>query len=99
MSKKNESVIKNNNRSAICRTVDQLGRIVIPSEWRKILDWAIGDDIEISRDGDCIILKKAEPTTDSEIQAVKRFAKKVSSIFISEDSKTTFDEFVEKFCG
>ena len=88
-----------NSKSSISRPIDQLGRIVIPSEWRKLLGWAIGDNIEICRDEDNLILKKAEPITISEIKAVKRFAQEVSNEFIPEDSKVTFDEFVEKFCG
>lgn len=42
----------------IIRKVDELGRIVLPSELRKVLDIKIKDGLEIYTDGDKIILKK-----------------------------------------
>lgn len=42
----------------ILRKVDELGRIVIPSETRKTLRINEGDPLEIFMDGDKIILKK-----------------------------------------
>ena len=44
--------------SGIVRKVDNLGRIVIPIEIRRALSIEIKDPIEISLDGDSIILKR-----------------------------------------
>lgn len=45
----------------IVRKVDELGRIVLPIELRRMLDIEIKDPIEIYVDGDSIILKKYSP--------------------------------------
>ncbi|VBB05599.1 lp hng hel abrb: transcriptional regulator abrb family [Lucifera butyrica] len=47
--------------TGIVRKTDQLGRIVIPSELRKVLDISDQDELEIFVDGDLIILHKYEP--------------------------------------
>lgn len=44
------------------RLTDALGRIVIPKEWRKILDIQPGDKLEMFLGDDIIELKKYEPT-------------------------------------
>ena len=44
--------------TGIIRKMDNLGRIVLPMELRKVLDITEGDGIEIFTDGDKIILKK-----------------------------------------
>lgn len=46
----------------IVRKMDELGRVVIPIELRRILSLANKDDIQISREGDSIVIKKYEPT-------------------------------------
>ena len=46
----------------IVRKVDELGRIVLPVELRRILDIAEKDALEIYVDDNTIILKKYEPT-------------------------------------
>ena len=43
------------------RTMDSLGRIVIPIELRKTMGIAIKDTLEIFTEGDEIILKKYQP--------------------------------------
>lgn len=48
--------------TGIVRKVDELGRIVIPIELRRILDVQERDELEIYMDGDRIILQKYEPT-------------------------------------
>lgn len=48
--------------TGIIRKVDELGRIVIPIELRRVLDIAERDELEIFMDGDHIILQKYEPT-------------------------------------
>ena len=47
--------------TGIVRQVDELGRIVIPVELRRILDISVKDSIEIYTNHDRIILKKYEP--------------------------------------
>lgn len=46
------------------RKVDNLGRIVIPSEVRSLWEIETGDALEIYTEGDCIILKKYEPNME-----------------------------------
>ena len=45
----------------IVRKVDELGRIVLPIELRKVLGIEIKDALEIFVDGEYIMLKKYEP--------------------------------------
>ncbi len=47
--------------TGIVRRVDDLGRIVLPRELRKILNIDPRDSLEIFMDGDTIILRKYEP--------------------------------------
>ena len=44
--------------TGITRPLDQLGRVVIPAELRKVLDIPTGTSLEIFTDEDTIILKK-----------------------------------------
>lgn len=44
--------------TGIDRRVDELGRIVIPKETRKLLDISERDPVDIMIDGDMIILRK-----------------------------------------
>ncbi len=44
------------------RSIDALGRIVIPKEWRKVLGVQPGDEMEMFFGDDSIELKKYEPT-------------------------------------
>ena len=46
----------------IVRKVDDLGRIVLPKELRMTMDIRDKDSLEISVEGDKIILKKYEPS-------------------------------------
>lgn len=48
--------------TGIIRKVDELGRVVLPSELRKNLNINIKDSLEIYVSGDSIILKKYSPT-------------------------------------
>ena len=47
--------------TGIVRKVDELGRIVLPIELRRILEIAERDSLEIYVEGSTIILKKYEP--------------------------------------
>ena len=44
--------------TGIIRKVDELGRIVLPIELRRVLDIAEKDELEIYTDSDRIVLKK-----------------------------------------
>lgn len=47
---------------AVIRKVDELGRIVLPAEMRRMLDIAERDSLEIYVDGTSVVLQKYEPT-------------------------------------
>ena len=47
--------------TGVVRRVDELGRLVLPSELRKSFNIEEKDSLEIYTDGDLIILKKHEP--------------------------------------
>ena len=47
--------------TGIVRRVDDLGRVVLPIELRKVLDIEPRDSLEIFVDGDMVILRKYEP--------------------------------------
>jgi transcriptional pleiotropic regulator of transition state genes len=46
--------------TGIVRKIDELGRIVLPSELRKILGMKHGDELSISVEGDQVILEKRQ---------------------------------------
>ena len=48
--------------TGIIRKVDELGRIVLPIELRRVLDIAERDELEIYMEKDRIILQKFEPS-------------------------------------
>ena len=48
--------------TGIVSKVDELGRIVLPIELRRVMDIQIKDSLEIMTEDDCIILKKYEPS-------------------------------------
>jgi len=47
--------------SGIVRKIDNLGRIVIPKELRKVLGFDTGEPVEIYTEGEYVMLKKYEP--------------------------------------
>jgi len=47
--------------NGIIREIDKLGRIVIPIEYRRLLDINTGDEVEIQSRGDSIVLRKYQP--------------------------------------
>ena len=61
--------------TGIVRKVDELGRIVLPMELRKVLDIKEKDPIEIYVDDSTIVLKKFEPACVfcSEARDVKNY--------------------------
>ena len=48
--------------SGIARKIDDLGRIVIPAETRRLFNIREGDQLSISIDGSSIVLQKMENT-------------------------------------
>lgn len=48
--------------TGIVRKIDELGRIVLPMELRRVLNIDIKDPIEIYVEGECVVLKKYVPT-------------------------------------
>jgi AbrB family looped-hinge helix DNA binding protein len=46
----------------MARKIDDLGRIVIPAETRRLFNIREGDQLAISVEGDSIVLKKVEGT-------------------------------------
>jgi len=48
--------------TGIVRKIDDLGRIVLPRELRKVLEINERDSIEIFTEGRCIMLQKYEPS-------------------------------------
>ncbi|AQL56951.1 AbrB/MazE/SpoVT family DNA-binding domain-containing protein [Abyssicoccus albus] len=53
--------------TGIVRKVDELGRVVIPIELRRILDIEVKDPLEIYTDKDTIIFKKYAPVNSCAI--------------------------------
>ncbi len=47
--------------TGVVRKVDELGRIVLPIELRKMMDINVKDSLEIFTDGDSVVLKKYQP--------------------------------------
>ena len=47
--------------TGIVRRIDELGRLVLPSELRKVLHVSTGDPFELYTQDDKVILKKYEP--------------------------------------
>jgi len=47
--------------TGVVRRIDELGRLVLPAELRKLFDIGEKDALEVYTEGDMIILKKYEP--------------------------------------
>ena len=43
------------------KKIDDLGRIAIPKEWRRQLQWMGGDEIELSLQDNTVVLEKYRP--------------------------------------
>lgn len=76
--------------TGIVRKLDELGRITLPIELRRTLGVCDKDALEISVDGDKIILSKYEPAdifTGSKDDLVDFHGKKISKSTIKELAK------------
>jgi transcriptional pleiotropic regulator of transition state genes len=49
------------NMLAMTRRIDPLGRIVIPAEFRRLLGIEAGDRLDMTIDGDRLVIGKTEP--------------------------------------
>lgn len=49
---------KKKNTTGIIRRIDNLGRVVVPKEIRKVLEISEGDPVEIGLEGDLIYIQK-----------------------------------------
>ncbi|MCL1828659.1 MAG: AbrB/MazE/SpoVT family DNA-binding domain-containing protein [Oscillospiraceae bacterium] len=47
--------------TGIVRKIDDLGRVVLPIEMRRVLNLEVRDSVEIFSDGESIVLKKYQP--------------------------------------
>ena len=76
--------------TGVVRRVDELGRVVLPCELRRIMHIKDRDSLEVYVDGDKIVLKKYEPActfTGSADDLVEYKGKKVSKKAIQEMAK------------
>ncbi len=77
--------------TGIVRNVDELGRIVIPKEMRKMMDIANSDPVEIYVDGGKIILTKYHPCCSfcsSDTDVVEFKGKKICRVCLEEIKST-----------
>ena len=76
--------------TGIVRKVDELGRIVLPSELRKTMHVTVGDSFELFTNENTVVLKKYEPgcvLTGNMEALVDYNGKKVSKQAIQELAK------------
>ncbi|MBQ6840856.1 MAG: AbrB/MazE/SpoVT family DNA-binding domain-containing protein [Bacilli bacterium] len=77
--------------TGVIRKIDELGRIVIPKELRKVLKLSSGDDLEIFVDGSSIVLQKYS-AMDNAIEESNKLISSVedlvdSCIYITDQEK------------
>ena len=41
----------------VVRRIDDLGRVVIPAEYRKVLGIRVGDELDLTLEGDALVLR------------------------------------------
>jgi len=73
--------------TGVIRRVDELGRIVLPCELRKVMSINTKDPMEFFVDGDKIVLQKYEPAcifTDEADKLIEYSGRKVSTHAIRE---------------
>lgn len=76
--------------TGIVRNLDNLGRIVIPKEMRRVLSIEERDPIEILIEDDAIVLRKYEPAdifSGDKDQLIEYCGKKISKKSIEEMAK------------
>lgn len=45
----------------VIRAIDNLGRVVVPKEVRRVFNWNEGDSVEFYTEGETVVLKKYQP--------------------------------------
>jgi len=76
--------------TGVVRRLDELGRVVLPIELRKIMHIKERDALEVFVDGECIILKKYEPAcifTDESDDLIEYKGRKISKRAVQEMAK------------
>ena len=76
--------------TGVVRRVDELGRVVLPCELRKVMHIKDRDSLEVFVDGDRIVLKKYEPActfTGSADGLIEYMGRRVSKQAITEMAK------------
>ena len=76
--------------TGVVRRVDELGRVVLPCELRRVMHIMDRDPLEVFVDGDRIVLKKYEPSctfTGSAEDLIDYKGRKVSKQAIAEMAK------------
>ena len=76
--------------TGIVRKVDELGRVVLPSELRKTMHITVGDSFELFTSDNTVILKKYEPgcvLTGEMSDLIEYRGRKVSKEAIQEMAK------------
>ena len=78
----------------ITKKIDDLGRIAIPRDLRRSLQWMGGDEIEIVQNDNTIILKKHQDNFVEQLNAIKE--QMVDKNLMSEGLEHLFDELSEQ---
>ena len=76
--------------TGVVRRIDELGRMVLPCELRRVMDIKDRDSLEVFVDGDKIVLRKYEPActfTGSANELFEYQGRKVSKQAIAEMAK------------
>jgi transcriptional pleiotropic regulator of transition state genes len=79
--------------TGIVRTVDDLGRVVLPKELRRVMAIKDGDPVEFYVDNDSIVIKKFDVAGDIE-QILSNFEKTIkmkSDLFTPEQNRALLD--------
>lgn len=87
--------------TGIIRKVDELGRLVLPSELRKIMNIKTGDPIEVFTEGETIVLKKYKAANECVITGeVTDSNEEVNGlVFSPTGAKLAIEALKEKFGG
>ena len=83
--------------TGVVRKVDELGRIVLPIEIRKVLDINVKDAVEIFTDEDKIVLRKYFPACVfcGNADNIVYFNKSVFALIALRKSRSSFKRFVK----
>ena len=78
----------------ITKKIDDLGRIAIPRDLRRSLQWMGGDEIEIVQNDNTIILKKHQDNFVEQLNAIKE--QMIDKNLMSEGLEHLFYELSEQ---